>query len=62
MIENNAKDADKIKNKVNDLVQTKAWVFTKQSNVMEQTPKGIRVIEDKNYRCGWWNTWKAMHQ
>ena len=28
--------------------KTKTWVFTEQSQtVMEQTPKGVRVIEDK---------------
>lgn len=42
------KDADKIKNKVNDLVINKGMGFYKAiQTVMEQTPKGIRVIEDK---------------
>ena len=42
------KDADKIKNKVNDLVINKGMGFYKAiQTVMEETPKGIRVIEDK---------------
>ena len=42
------KEADKIKNKVNDLVINKGMGFYKAiQTVMEQTPKGIRVIEDK---------------
>ena len=42
------KEADKIKNKVNDLVINKDMGFYKAiQTVMEQTPKGIRVIEDK---------------
>ena len=42
------KDADKIKNKVNDLVINKGMGFYKAiQTVMEQTPKGIRVIDNK---------------